>query len=655
MENNENEKSQQSIDVVDEAYQLQKRDLKGTWKLITELLAISLPLLYIYTSAFGLISVQFHRSFFIGVCLALAFLYNPFNKNSYSKNKPSFIDVILVLLSFAFVIYFMYNYPLMAFKAGLPPTTLDLVFGSLAVILCIEGSRRVLGNALPIVTIVFILYSLYGNSAFVPEIFRHSGVSFSRFMYYQYNTIEGIFGSVASVCATYVLMFIFLGAFLEKTGAGDFFINLSLALTGRTVGGPAKTAVIASGFFGSLSGSAVANTVATGTFTIPLMKKAGYKPEVAGAIEPVASTGGQFMPPVMGAGAFLMVEFTGIPYVEIIKVGLLPALLYFTSVFIMVHLEAKKTGIGGAKLGTELPKAYVVLRDGWYYIIIILLVVFLLVRGMSPQLAAFWAILATILTKIINVILKKESKDNFLNDLHQALIIAGKNAIVIGTSVGVIGVIVGCIFLTGIGIRFSSIVIGLSAGILPLAMILIALAATVIGMGATVTSSYIIVSVLAIPALTKLGVPILAAHFVVFWFSQTSNITPPVCVAAFAGASIAGSSPMKTGFTALKYGSLLYIMPFLFIYSPGILLKGSVVDVVLTIISSTIAMLAFSGSIIGYLYRDTTLFERILLFTAAILLLKPGIYTDLLGISFIIVVILLQKYINKLVIHKERE
>jgi TRAP transporter 4TM/12TM fusion protein len=654
MDNNEIEKSQDSINVVDEAYQLQKRDLKGTWKLITELLAISLPLLYIYTSAFGLISIQLHRSFFIGVCLALAFLYNPFNKNKYSKNKPSLIDIFLVLLSFAFVIYFVYNYPLMAFKAGLPPTTIDLVFGSIAVILCIEGSRRVLGNALPIVTIVFILYTLYGNSTFIPQIIRHSGVSFSRFMYYQYNTIEGIFGSVASVCATYVLMFIFLGAFLEKTGAGDFFINLSLALTGRTVGGPAKTAVIASGFFGSLSGSAVANTVATGTFTIPLMKKAGYKPEVAGAIEPVASTGGQFMPPVMGAGAFLMVEFTGIPYIQIIKVGLIPALLYFTSVFIMVHLEAKKTGIGSGHLSSNLPNAYSVLKEGWYFLLIILLVVFLLVRGISPQFAAFWAILATILTKVINVLLKKESKSGFLNDLHQALIAAGKNAIVIGTSVGVIGVIVGCIFLTGIGIRFSSIIIGLSSGILPLAMIFIALAATVIGMGATVTSSYIIVSVLAIPALSKLGVPLLAAHFIVFWFSQTSNITPPVCVAAFAGASIAHSSPMKTGFNALKYGSILYVMPFLFVYSPGILLEGSAANVILTVITSFIAMLAFSGFIMGYLYRKTTLIERILLLAASLLLLKSGIYTDIFGILFITIVILAQKYFKK-TYNKERE
>jgi TRAP transporter 4TM/12TM fusion protein len=315
----------------------------------------------------------------------------------------------------------------------------------------------------------------------------------------------------------------------------------------------------------------------------------------------------------------------------------------------MVHLEAKKTGIGGVELGKKLPSAYSVFKEGWYFILIIFLVIFLLVRGISPQFAAFWAIVATILTKVINVILKRESKDHFISDLYQALITAGKNAIVISTSVGVI---VGCIFLTGIGIRFSSIIIGLSAGILPLAILLIALAATVIGMGATVTSSYIIISILAIPALLKLGVPLLAAHFVVFWFSQTSNITPPVCVAAFAGASIAGSSPMKTGFNALKYGSLLYIMPFLFVYSPGILLEGGTGNVVLTIITSTIAMLAFSGFIMGYLYKETTLFERILLLAASILLLKSGLYTDILGISFIAIVIFLQRYTKKVIINK---
>lgn len=638
----------QTMNVVDEAYQLELREFKGFWKGFGELLCISLPLLYIYTSVFGLISVQLHRSFFIAVCLSLTFLYNPFNKAKYSKHSPSLLDIILIILSFAFVGYFVHNYPSMAFKAGMPPSNTDIVFGIIAIIVCIEGCRRVLGIALPIITVVFIIYTLYGHLPFIPEMIRHAHVDLSRFIYFQYTTIEGMFGSVASVCATYVLMFIFLGAFLEETGAGDFFMNLSLALTGRSYGGPAKTAVIASGFFGSLSGSAVANTVATGTFTIPMMKKAGYKPEVAGAIEPVASTGGQFMPPVMGAGAFLMVEFTGIPYLRIMTVAIVPALLYFTSVYIMVHLEAKKNNIGGAVMEEkELPKAGEVMRDGWYYILIILLVVVLLVRGMSPQFSAFWAICATILTKIVNVLVKRESKETFWSDMYKALVSAGKSAIVIGASIGIIGVVVGCIFLTGIGIRFSSIVISLSHGILPLAVMMIALAATVIGMGATVTSSYIIVSVLAIPALTKLGVPLLAAHFIVFWFSQTSNITPPVCVAAFAGASIAGSHPMKTGFTALKYGSILYIMPFLFIYAPGILLEGTPFVVITTIISSLIAMYAFCGCIMGYLIRETTLVERLALGAAAVLLLKPGLITDTVGITLIAIVVLNQKKTEK--------
>ena len=628
--------------------ELQGRELKSHWKMIAELIAISLPLFYIYTAAFGLISIQLHRSLFIGLSLALAFIYNSFSKKN-SSNNPSIIDIILALLSFSFVAYFVYHYPQMAFKAGLPPTTIDMIFGTIAVALCIEGSRRVLGNALPIVTIVFILYTIYGNSTLIPEILRHSGVSYSRFIYYQFNTIEGIFGSVASVCATYVLMFIFLGAFLEKTGAGDFFINLSLALTGRTTGGPAKTAVIASGFFGSLSGSAVANTVATGSFTIPLMKKAGYKAEIAGAIEPVASTGGQFMPPVMGAGAFLMAEFTGISYVHIITVALIPALLYFAGVFMMVHLEAKKAGIKGAQ-GTELPNAGKVLKDGWYFLLVILLVVILLVRGISPQFAGFWAIIATIAAKILNILLKKENKETFFSDMYNALVAAGKNSVIIGTSVGVIGVVVGCIFLTGVGIRFSSIIIGLSAGILPLAIILIAFASTVIGMGATVTSSYIIISVLAIPALTRLGVPILAAHFLVFWFSQASNITPPVCVAAFAGASIAKSNPMKTGFNALKYGSILYIMPFMFIYSPNILLTGKTINIVLTVITSFIAMLSFSGFITGYLVRKTTIIERVFLLISSLLLLKSGIYTDIFGIMFIAIVVFMQKYKKDIVV-----
>jgi TRAP transporter 4TM/12TM fusion protein len=373
---------------------------------------------------------------------------------------------------------------------------------------------------------------------------------------------------MANVLATYVILFIFFGAFLHKSGAGRFFIDLPMAAAGHSTGGPAKVAVVASALFGSVSGSAIANTVSTGAFTIPLMKRAGFRPHVAGAIEPSASIGGMFMPPIMGAGGFLMAELTETPYAHIMLIAIFPALLYFYSVFCMIHFEAKKHNIRGID-DPDMPHWKEVLKKEWYFSLPLVIITILMVMGYSPGFSAFWATLSCIVISWV----KKETRMG-PKEIWEAIQTGARNTLIIGATVGVIGVIVGTISLTGIGLKFSDIIISAAGGNLLAAILLIALASLVLGMGVPVTAAYLIVAVLAVPPLMELGVVLIAAHMIVYWFSQDSNITPPVCVAAYAGAAIAGSDPWKTGWTAFKFAKLLYVVPILFAYTPQILFEG---------------------------------------------------------------------------------
>jgi TRAP transporter 4TM/12TM fusion protein len=448
-----------------------------------------------------------------------------------------------------------------------------------------------------------------------------------------------------------VILFIFFGAFLQKSGVGRFFIDWPLALVGKTVGGPAKVSVIASGFFGSVSGSAIANTVSTGAFTIPLMKRAGFKPHVAGAIEPSASIGGMFMPPIMGAGGFLMAELTSIPYVDIMKMAVFPAALYFFSVLTMIHFEAKKLDIQGLD-DEDFPSASAIFKKHWYKVVPLVIIVMLMLMGYSPGMSAFWATISCVVISWFDPEFRMGPKE-----IWEATVQGSKATLVIGATVGVIGVIVGVIALSGIGLKFSDIIISLSGGSLPLAIILIALASLVLGMGVPVTASYLIVAVLAVAPLTQmmaeLGIHghidesmLIAAHMIVYWFSQDSNITPPVCVAAYAGAAIAGSDPWKTGWTAFKFAKLLYVVPFLFAYEPGILLYGTPLEITLAFGSAIIGTIAFSSLTMGYLIRRTTVIEWLVFAVGTFMCYHPNRLTDLGGIGVVTLVYLWQKYKN---------
>lgn len=486
------------------------------------------------------------------------------------ENLPTTSDVLFALVAAGVVYYWLSQFEALNWRAG-AETDLDGLISITGILISFEVCRRVLGWSMTIIGLVMVGFAYYGP--YMPELLAHRGFGFERICNALFLTTNGVFGVMANVLATYVILFIFFGAFLHKSGAGRFFIDLPLALAGRSTGGPAKVAVMASALFGSVSGSAIANTVSTGAFTIPLMKRAGFRPHVAGAIEPAASIGGMFLPPIMGAGGFLMAELTGLPYSYIMMISIGPALLYFFSVFCMIHFEAKKLSIVGIQ-DEEFPHWKTVLKSDWYFALPLVIITILMLMGRSPGYAAFWATFSCIAVSWV----KKETRMGPI-EIWEAIQTGARNTLIIGATVGVIGVIVGVISLTGMGLKFSDLIIAMAGNSLLLAILLIALASLVLGMGVPVTASYLIVAVLAVPALGTFGVAAIAAHQIVYWLSQDSNITPPVCVAAYAGAAVAGSDPWKTGWTSFKFAKMLYVMPILFAFTPGILFQGKVIDI----------------------------------------------------------------------------
>ena len=608
-----------------------RREFKGHMLSAIAVIAAFFSAFYLYTAAFGQFNPQTHRGLYILFTYVLCFLLYPFGKKS-PRDRASALDWLLVAATAVCIGYYIVNYPKMAYRAGLI-VPIDVIFGWILIILSLEVTGRVVGLTISIITAGFLVYCYFGP--YFPGDLGHGGVDFSRIGYYMFVTLEGIFGKVCDVFATFVFIFIIFGAFLELSGASRFFIDFPNALTGRYAGGPAKAAVIASGAMGSIAGSAVANVVTTGAFTIPLMKKNGFRPEVAAAVETCASCGGQLLPPIMGAGAFIISEFTGYSYIDIIKVAAIPGLLYFMCIMIVVHTEAKKTGLKGLSK-EDLPPIGRTFKKGWYFMVPILAIIILLITGFSPALAAVWSIVCTVAVSMVK-------KDTRMTPRHifTALKKAGINSLSVGATTGSLGIIIGSIFLTGVGLKFSDLLITASGGILPLTILMVALASYVLGMGMTVTSSYIVLAVLAGPALTELGVSLMAAHLLIFWYSQDANITPPVCLAAFAGAAIACADPMKTGFKALLFAKPLYIIPFLFCYTP-LLLDGPTGEVIMTIVTCTIGLIAITCSLQRWLLTKLKVYEILILVGSSLLLFIPSLQTDIIGLILFGMIIFLQ-------------
>ncbi len=525
--------------------------------------ALGLLLFYSYAAVISPAATQYHRGIYVIVTYILVFLLYR------SKSRiMRVVDYILIVLSIITIGYWMINFEVISYRTG-AETPLDMFLAVIGVLVSIELARRVVGNIFVVIGVLMLLYGVFG--AHMPELVSHAGDSFPALCTSIFYKSDGIFGIMANVLATYILLFVLFGAFLEKCGAQKFFIDFPLAAVGHKIGGPAKVAVIASGLFGSISGSAIANTVSTGAFTIPMMKKAGFPPHVAGGIEPAASIGGMFMPPIMGAGGFIMAELTGLPYSQIMLVSLFPAIMYFFSVFVMVHYYAKMHNIVGEKSGHN---AMEILKKEWYFALPLVVITIFMLMGYSPGYSAILGLFSCIVVSWFNKETRIGPKEFLEAARHGA-----ESSLKIGATVGVIGIIIGVLTFSGLVLTFADIVIELAGGSLVMTILLIALASLVLGMGVPVTAAYLITAVVAVPALTHLGVNELAAHLIVYWLSQDSNITPPVCIAAFAGATIAKANMWKTAFTSFKFAKFLYLGPFLFGFVPGFSMDGTPMDI----------------------------------------------------------------------------
>lgn len=549
-------------------------------------------------------------------------------------HSPTASDVLMAAGIAVMVLYWISQFEALNYRAG-AENELDRLVSIIGLVLSLEICRRVLGWSITIIGLCMLGFGLFGP--YLPDLLAHRGFSFERLATSLFITTNGVFGVMASVLATYVILFIFFGAFLQKSGAGRFFIDLPLAIAGKSAGGPAKVAVISSALFGSVSGSAIANTVSSGAFTIPMMKRAGFKPHVAGAIEPAASIGGAFLPPIMGAGGFLMAELTGLPYSQILILATGPALLYFLSVFFMVHFEAKKQGLVGMP-GEALPDWRHVLKTGWYFALPLVIITVLMLMGRSPGNAAFWATLSCIAVSWVH----KDTRMGF-KEIWEAIQIGAKNTLIIGATMGVIGIIVGTISLTGMGLKFSDLMISMAGESMLLALGLVAIASLILGLGVPVTAAYLILAVLSVPALGSYGLPLITGHMIVYWLAQSSNITPPVCMAAYAGAAIAGSDPWKTGWTSMRFSKMLFVTPLLFAYVPGILLEGGAFNIGTAFFSATLGTIAFGALAMGFLRRRTKVHEWVLLAVATFLLYWPDFITDAVGLGLVALVWWMQR------------
>ncbi len=636
-----------------------KRPLSGRIMHLAMAIAVVAGIYHTVTPApwIGVPGAFIHRPIHLAFMAVLVFLWYESHTGESSGRVPWY-DWLLVGITIPSVLYLAYavEYGDFAARAG-APTTLDIVFGVLSILVVLEMTRRTTGIILPLIAITFIAYAFLGPV--MPGLLAHRGYGVERVVSHLYLSTEGIFGIPLGVSATFVVLFIIFGAFLEVTGIGDWFIDLAYGYTGRMAGGPAKTSVLASGFMASLNGSAVANTATTGAFTIPLMKRTGFDDHYAAAVESSASSGGQIMPPVMGAGAFIMAVWTGISYVYIIAAAVIPALLYFLCVGMAVHFRAKKQGLEG-RPKSELPDSWELLKTGVHFTIPIIALVVLLVQGYTAMLAGFVAIVLTVVVatppSAVIAFLRALGSGDTQTARSMAATAAGtavgafdrgiRMTLVVAAACATAGIVVGVVTLTGLGLAFSSLVANLSGGVLIIGLVLTMIASIVLGMGLPTTAAYVVVAALGAPALMDLGVPELAAHLFIFYFAIISAITPPIMLAVFTASGIAESDPWRTGATALGIALVGFIIPFLFVYGPELILMadpasvtmGHVPAIALSVATAIVGVVALSASTQAYLFDDTSVPERLVLFAGALTLLAPGVATDAIGLAVVVVI-----------------
>ncbi|MBT2215595.1 TRAP transporter permease [Virgibacillus dakarensis] len=610
------------------------RNLNIPWMVrMVTLLAVGLALFHLVTSFTGPLVTLKHRALHTGVILALVFLLYPSRKRA-PQRRATVVDLLLALLSVATIVYIFADYSGIVSRAGLPNQN-DLLFSILIVILVLEGGRRVVGNGLTLLASLFLLYAYFGP--YLPRVIAHRGYAIDDIATYMYLTTEGIYGTAIGVSATYIFLFVLFGAFLNRTGMGQLFNDAAMAISGHTSGGPAKVAVISSGFLGSINGSAIANVVTTGSFTIPLMKRTGYSKNFSGAVEAAASVGGQVLPPVMGATAFIMAETLGKPYAEIALAAVLPGVLYYMGVITVVHLRAKKRGLRGLSR-KDLPNMKQVIKERGHLLIPLVILIYMLFGGFTPIYAAAWAIISTVVIAMFRKTTRLGPKK-----IVQALEEGTRSALGVAMACAMVGIIVGVASLTGFGLKMTTAILVLGQNTLILTLFFTMLASIILGMGLPSIPTYIITSSMAAPALVKFGVDPFVSHMFVFYFGILANLTPPVALAAFAGAGISGGDPNRTGFNSLKLAAAGILVPYVFVYSPELLMQGtSALEIIWVTITAALGIIALGAGLEGYLLTDVHLPLRILAVIGAVTLVIPGLWTDMIGLGLLIIVLAIQ-------------
>lgn len=600
---------------------------------IISAIAISFSVFQLYTAFFGVLDAQLQRAVHLGFALALSYLLYPTCK-SWSRSSLHPLDALLAVLGAASPAYIVIMYRELAMRAGMI-TTPDLVVGVIGVLLVIEATRRVVGIPMVVVVTAFIVYAFAGPH--MPGVLSHRGLTPEQLVGHIYFTTEGIFGIPLGVSSTFIFLFILFGAYLESTGLGKFFIDIANAIAGWASGGPAKVAVLSSALMGTVSGSSVANVAGTGSFTIPMMKKLGYRKEFAGAVEAASSTGGQLMPPVMGAAAFLMAEFVGVPYIEIVEAAVIPAMLYFAGLWLGVHLEAKRTNLKGVPR-EQLPKAWVIFKERGHLAIPLIVIVYLLVTGYTPMRAALVAIVLSIAVSA----LKKSTRMKPI-EIIRGLEAGARNVLGVAIACAAAGIIIGVVTKTGVGLKLASGLLALSGGYLLPTMFFTMITSLILGMGVPTTANYVITSTIAAPALLQMGVPVLAAHMFVFYFGIIADVTPPVALAAYAASGISGGKPLITGVNASKLAIAAFIIPYIFVLSPEILMiNATVFSLIFAAVTAILGMVGVSSAMIGYLVDHSSPVERVLQFVGGILMIMPGVWTDIPGFIIFVLVVMWQ-------------
>ncbi len=604
------------------------RQLSGPMKWITYGMLVLFSVYQLVSTLFLTLPPQIHRPIHLAFGLGLVFLLFP-GRAKGDNTKVGIINMIFSIVAILVSLYWVFDYQGLVMRTG-NYTTFDLVVGGVAILLVMEAARRVVGLPIAIIAIVFLLYTYFGP--YMPGFLEHRGVNIPRIIGHTYFTLEGILGSPIAVSSTFIFLFILFGAFLEKTGVGEYFNDLSLVIAGRRIGGPAKVAVFSSALQGTISGSSVANVVTSGAFTIPMMKRLGYRPEFAGAVEASSSTGGQIMPPIMGAAAFLMAEFIGVPYFEIAKAAILPAILFFVGIWIMTHFEAKRLGLRGLTK-EELPDKKEVLKK-LYLLLPIFIIIGVLSIGYSAERSAVIGIISCIVVGAF----RKETRMG-LKDIMEAFAAGARTALGVVAATACAGIIVGTVTLTGIGLKLANGLLDMAGGVMILALFFTMIASLILGMGTPTTANYIITSTIAAPALILMGVPDIAAHMFTFYFGIVADITPPVALAAFAAAGIAKSKPIRTGVESTRLSIAAFMAPYIFVLSPQLLLIDTTwYEAIWIMFTSTLGMIGVGAGLIGFWMAKLNWLERILALAGGVCAVIPGLTTDLIGFALLALV-----------------